>query len=326
MNIFNFIKNGTSSVFHYFKMIPVIYAINISLALLLAIPFFSSLQKDIGNSTVRDQLAVGFPTDWWSEFSIQADGRIDGTVRPTLSGGLAPLFDNVELLLTGAFNTFGIWILVFGCGYLLISTFLNGGVLGLFADEKKSFSIGRFFSFSGFYFHHFIAITLTSVMIFFLFYKFGISLVFGLIHALSAASASDLTLWLLNLLGYALLLLLFIIINIIFDYTKIILVVEKKDSAWLSAWEAMKFASLHAGPAFGLYGLLSLISVMVLLIIGWLITVLSSNQFLLVIIVVLLQQILILAKITLRLTFYGSQLALYQQGHSQERKLKKIKI
>jgi hypothetical protein len=325
MNIINFIKNGVSLVGHYFKMILVVYAINISLALLLAVPFYFTLSDTIGTQGLRDQLGNGFQYDWWSEFRLNAHG-IEETIRPTLSGGFAPLFDNLELMLTGRFNTFGIWILVFGFAYLCLSAFLNGGVIALYAEEKRSFSISRFFSFAGFYFHHFIAVAMTSVLLYFIVYKFLSTWIFALVHLFTSAGMNDHLVWFVHLVGYCIVLAIIILFNMVLDYTKIILVIEKKDSAWLSLWESVKFIAKYFFLAFGLYTALALFGISLVLVFGLIFNAFNHNPVFLVILLILFQQIFIILKIGLRLTFYGSQLLFYQEEHSQERRLKKIKM
>jgi hypothetical protein len=325
MNILSYIKNGVSLVSHYLKMILVIYAINFSLALLLAVPLFFSLSNQIGKQGVRDQLDNAFQYDWWNEFHFNANG-IEETIRPTLSGGFAPLFDNLELMLTGHFNTFGVWILVFGFAYLCLSAFLNGGVIGLYAEERRSFSVSRFFSFAGLYFHHFFAITMTSVLLYFIVYKFLSIWIFAFIHLFTSAGMNDHLIWFIHLVGYCVVLVIIIFFNIVLDYTKIILVIEKKDSAWLSLWEAIKFIVKHFLQVLGLYSALAVIAIGMVLIFGLIFNALNHNPVFLVILLIIFQQVFILLKIGLRLTFYGSQLLFYQFGHSQERKLKKIKI
>ena len=145
MNIIKAIRNGLSIVFENIKMIPVVYIANISLALLLTLPVFSTLNNEIGDKGVRDEMVRDFNYEWWSQFDLHSEG-LENTIRPALSGGFAALFDNFELLFTGKFTTFGLMIFLFGLTYIFVNAFFNGGVIGLYADEKRTFTVSRFFS------------------------------------------------------------------------------------------------------------------------------------------------------------------------------------
>ena len=323
MGVTKIFQNGISLVLDKIKIIPIIYALNISLALALTIPMFLNLNHQIGYSGVRDEMAKSFNYDWWTQFSLNADG-LDETIRPSLSGGYAALFDNLELFLTGKFFHFGSWIFVFGLCYLFLAAFFNGGTIATFADEKRSFSVGRFFSYSGHYFHHFFALAVTAILAFFLVYKFLSPVIFNIIDALTVSWMSERAVWFMNLLGYVVLLCVVIFINMVFDYSKIIIVVEKKESSWLCIWLAIKFVMRHFLQTSGLYLLLSLVGLVLVLVFGFIINIINPSQMLLIIIVFLLQQIFIWTKIWARLNFYGAQYLFYTTMNAQVRKLKKV--
>jgi len=312
MNIIKAIRNGLSIVFENIKMIPVVYIANISLALLLALPVFSLLNKEIGYQGIRDEMTQSFNYEWWSEFNLHAEG-LEKTISPSLSGGFAALFDNFELLFTGKFTTFGLIIFMFGLAYIFLNAFFNGGILGLYADEKRTFSVSRFFSLSGFYFHHFFALALTAISIFFVFYKLIHPAIFHIIDHISANWMSEKAMWFANLAGYLIIALFILFIKIIFEYAKIILVVENKESSWLCIWLSFKFVVRHIIKTFGLYLVLIFAGLGFLFIFGFILELLQPKTVLLLLLIIIFQQFFIMLKIGLRFTFYGSQLELYRQ-------------
>ncbi|MBD3385527.1 hypothetical protein GF407_11450 [candidate division KSB1 bacterium] len=320
MTVKNALSKGFDLVSRHIKMIPLIYAVNFTLTLLLAIPFLINLYDKIGDRVIRDDMLHGFDSSWWMHFDPR---HILASFRPGLLNGIIPLFDNVEMVLTGQFNFYGFWMLLFGLVWLLLSSFLNGGVLGLFTDEKRSFSVSRFFSNAGFYFHHFFALLLTALIVFFLFYKFVQPLLLILFDQFTTNWSSDTLRLLLHSIAFSIVLFLVYFINMIFDYAKIIIVVEKKDSSWMSIWLGIKFVFAHFGRAMGLYLLIAAIAALGTLIFG-LILSFSKDQFFLVLIAVILQQLFMLVKIGIRLLFYGSQLSLYSGLHAPERKMKRL--
>lgn len=323
MNIMKAFRRGYSLVNENIKMVPIIYIVNLAVATILAIPMFVTLNNSIGARAVREKMMQSFDYDWWTTFRLGANS-FEKTIRPSLSSGFGSLFDNLQLLLTGKFNSFGIWILVFGVTYLLLAAFMNGGVIGIYADEKRSFSVSRFFSNSGFYFHHFFALLFAVAILFFIVYKFISPAIFGIINAFSQNWMSDRAVWFVNLGGYLVLLFIVAFINMIFDYAKIILVVEKKKSSWLCIWLAMKFAVKHFTKTIGLYFLLAAVGLGLVLVFGLLQIWIQPTQIVLLVIVITIQQIFIFLKIGLRLDFYGAQMALYRQDQSTVRKLRKV--
>jgi len=310
MNIFKAINNGITLVIKNYKMALIVYLVNIVLAILIAIPIYSTLKDNIADRGVRDALEQNFDYEWWSSFNFQAEG-LKKTIRPALSSGFAPLFDNFELFLTGKFTSFGMVIFFWGLAMVFISAFFNGGVIGLYADEKLTFSVSRFFSLSGFYFHHFFALALTMLLVVFIFYKTLHRLILNLADQITAGAAGNS--WLFHFLAYLLLLLIIFFIKIIFDYAKIILVLENQKSSWLCIWLATKFVVRHLLKTFGLYLLLSVIGLSIVLCFGFLLDVLNASSLFILLTVILLQQLFIFIKIGLRFCFYASQLELYRQ-------------
>lgn len=311
MKIKNALQKGLAHVIDNYKAIAIIYGVNFFTALIVAVPFYRHLSAHLGHAGVRHDLMQGFNYDWWLTFKLNAQD-LESTFRPSLSGGFGALFDNIELLLTGQIGNLGGFIITLAFAYLILAAFLNGGVIGLMADEKRTFSVSRFFSLSGFYFHHFFALALTNVLVSFLIY-FGLrSLVFNMIDQITKTWLSAPAIWFVNLIGFLVILFVVIFVNMIFDYAKFHLVSEKKESSWLCIWLALKFIIRRIPMTGGLYMVLSLVSTVLLLVFGSLLELVEPRQFILILVAFLVQQLYITFKIGLRLLFYGSQFALYQ--------------
>ncbi len=325
MKMIKALRNGLNLVIENYKMVPIIYVVNLAAGLLLAIPFTSQLGKEIAFKGVRDDLTTSFNFDWWSALQTSKEGLIN-TLRPAIDGGFGPVFDNLELLLSGGFTRYSLVVFLLALVYISIAAFFNGGTLALYADEKRSYSTGRFFSLSGFYYHHLFALALTMVLLFLVIYKFLHPALFSVIDAIAAPLMSEKAVWWLNFGGYLIFALLFVLIKIVFDYAKIILIKENHESSWFCIWLAFKFVVGHPLKTLGLYGLLLLISAAVMLVLGSLLEIINPTGIFVLIILVVLQQIFIFIKIGLRLVFLGSQLALYGQKKTVQVKVKKSKI
>ncbi len=324
MKIVDAFRQGVSLVDQNRKAICVIYLVNLCVAAIFATPLFILFHKQVGALTVRDELAFKFNYAWWSSFSFSAKG-LEETMRPTLSGGFAPLFDNLELLLSGKFASFGWFVFALGLGYVFLAAFFNGGAIALFADERKTFTTGRFFSNAGLYFHHLAALATTALVLFWLFYKLLNPAIFAVVDGIVGDSLSQPLAWFVNLGGYLILFVLVFLITMIFDYAKVIVISEKKESSWLCIWLAVKFIFGNFGKTVGLNALLLLIGVAVVLVSGLVLTLLQPTQIFLLALVFLIQQLVILAHIALRLTFYASETVLYQQQSAAAAPVKKRK-
>ena len=312
MKVMKSVRNGISLVIENYKMVLVIYVVNLCTALLLAIPFYSSLKNEIAFKGVRDDLVSGFNLEWWRALQASPRGLLD-TLRPTLDGGFTPLFDNFQVLLTGKFTSFGLLIFLMVLVYVVITAFFNGGILGLFADEKRSYTTGRFFSFSGFYFHHFMSLVTTVFILLLLFYKFLKPLVFNTVDGITQSWLNDPAVWWMNLAGFIVVALLLMLIRVIFDYAKIILVVENQNSSWYCIWLAVKFIFTHPLKTLGLYGILMAIGLGLMLVFGGLLGVMNPGSVYVLIVLVFFQQFFMFVKIGHRLLILGAQLALFQQ-------------
>ena len=324
MKIIDAFRHGLSLVTKHQRIVAVIYLVNLCIGLVFAAPLFIFFHGKVGRLAIREELVAGFSYSWWSTFDFSAEG-LEKTIRPALTGGFGPLFDNLELLLTGQFQTFGWFVFAIAVVYLFVAAFLNGGAIGLFADERKSFSTGRFFSNAGAFFHHMAALAATAILVFALLYKVINPLVFSLVDSIVGETTSQPLAWFVNLAGYLVILMLVFFLTLVLDYAKIIVINEKKESSWLCIWLSLKFMVRNFSRIVGLNLLLLLIALAVMVIGGALMSLVQPTQFFLLILAILIQQVYILAKIAVRLTFYAAESALYQQQTAAATVVKKRK-
>ncbi len=317
-------KQGISLVTRNSKVIGVIYLFNICVAAVFAVPLFILFYSKVGAQVARDELALSMPVSWWNSFQFSAKG-LEETIRPILSGGFGPLFDNLEMLLTGKFTSFGWFIFALGLGYIFLAAFFNGGAIALFADERRTFTMGRFFSNAGAFFNHMAALALTSLLLFFLFYKLLNPAIFSLVDALVGDTLSQPRAWFINLLGYLVILDFVFLFTLILDYAKVIVISEKKESSWLCIWMAVKFIFGNFLRTVGLNLLLLSLGALLVLVSGLVLSAINPANILLLILAFVIQQLVIVFHIALRLMFYASETVLYQQQSAASVPVKKRK-
>jgi hypothetical protein len=324
MKVIEAFQQGAALVARDRKIIGVIYILNLCIAALFAIPLFVFFNKQVSALTARDELAFNMNYSWWSSFQFSAKG-LEETIRPVLSGGFGPLFDNFELLLSGQFSSFGWMIFLLGIGYIFLAAFFNGGAIAFFADERKVLTMGRFFSNAGAFFNHMAALASTTLLLFFLFHKLINPAIFSLVDAIVGDTLSQSFAWFVNLIGYLIIFDLVFLFTLILDYAKIIVISEKKESSWLCIWLAVKFIFSNFLKTIGLNILLLFFGALIVGVGGGILSLLNPSNILLLIAAFIVQQLVIVAHIALRLTFYASETVLYQSQTASETPVKKRK-
>ncbi|MDZ7722374.1 MAG: hypothetical protein U5R06_05995 [candidate division KSB1 bacterium] len=323
MKIRTAFRQGFQQVFTYYKIIGIVFIVNIFAALLVTLPFATQLNEQMAKQSDVEQL-LAFDYSWWQELNLKNDGILE-TLRPSISSGLGTLFDNAELVLTGQFSQISWAVLSLGIVYLFVAAFLNGGILSLYLGEKRKFTVQRFFSYCGQYMNHMSAIVFTALLVFLAYYKLLLPGLFALVDFLTLSNLNQTVVWFANLGGFLILFLIMIFLDIIFDYAKIIVIREKKDSSWLSIWLAIKFTFKNFRTVTGLYLSVFIASGLALLVLAWIITMVPTVTATMIILAILLQQIFILVQIIFRLGFYGTEVSLYLNQAVSAQKVKKIK-
>lgn len=310
MPIKSALQKGFQLIFRNALAIVVFYLVNIILVAMLAIPLFSEMYRNLGDKSASSSMLAGFDTEWADSFA-QSGSELARSLRVSVSGP-GMFLDNLEFFIHGAIRSYGWLILGLGLLYITLNALMLGGLIGIFGEEKRKFSIGRFFHLAGSYFNRFFSITATAALVYLLFYKLAILPLIRVFEALGNTFLSEraavLTSWIGALLAFFILTLL----NIIFDYGRIAVIKENKQSAWEAIWIGLKFIFRHFGQVLGIYYVLVAITVLLTLVFAGLFSSISQTGLLLIILAFLLQQVFIVVKIWLRLNFYGCQYEFYR--------------
>ena len=319
MKIIALFKSGFSKLLANLKIILIIYIVNITLTILIAVPLYVSLRNDTAKREVRETLTSGFDYEWWNEFSFQAKG-IEKTFIPSLESGFGPLLENFELILSGDFSRLGTLLFLLALVYMIINSFFAGGAIAIYADEKRKYSISRFFSNSAVFFNRYFSLTLTLLLLFILFFKVIHPAIFLFIKGITYNTISERLVFFLNFLGYLVFFILILFVNMVFDYAKVIVVVENRESAWQAIWWALKFVLKHFSKVMRLYYFLGLVAIGLAFTLALIQSVYNTSSVIVLVIAVIVQQASIFLKIGMRLLFYTAQLDMYLYGKSLVRR------
>jgi hypothetical protein len=294
------IRRGVSTVLGQKRFILVAWLANVALALPASWLMKDALEKSIGASLVHENLRRGFDLAWFSEFEANARG-LETTFGPSLSGA-GPFYGNAEGWVTGQMFANLPGLVALGIVHALVWMFLLAGVLDAYVrpDRDLLASGGR-------YFLRFLQLAAVSAVFYFLVYSLARWL-FQTLHRLSRDVTVERTVLAYALAAAVVVALLLAFVNMVFDYAKIALVVRENGGALPALRDALRFIRLRA---LLLYLVLACIGIGLLAVFAVASPGGRQSSAAGVVFAFVVGQIFLVAKLCLRLTFYGSQAALY---------------
>lgn len=307
--IINFLKGFTATK-KVLGMVLLLLIINLLFSLVASVPMYHSLKSSLGNSLVGENMAQGFDYLWWQEFRDQAEG-LEKTFTPSIIGKGA-ILNNLQALVSFRFLRLPPTLLILGLLYILLHTFLAGGILSVFKKESPRFHIKDFFKGAGTYFSRFFLLMLISWLFFWVIARFLSGGLYSILQNIRQNAFSEVLPFTIGLLFNALILLFIFFIHMIFDYARIHVVAEESRNVLWSTLRAWGFVFENLGSTLGLYYLLILISATVSFIYILLKGLIPQSAWPGVIIVFFIQQTFMFVLIGIRCWLYSSQMELYR--------------
>jgi len=292
------------------KMVLFLFIINLVFSLLLAVPMYNSLKESFGQSEAGSRMAKGFDYIWWQEFRDEAEG-LETTFSPSIIGKGA-ILNTLESLIQMRFLSSPPILIAFGLFYIILHTFLAGGILTIFNQDVPKFSMKEFARGAGSHFLRFLALMVFS-WIFFI--AIGVFLRDGFISIMSNVSAdsvSEVTPFIFRLVFSVLTFVLLLLIQMVFDYARIKIVLEESRNILKSTLEALGFVFKYPFSTFGLFYLIFLFQAAVTVAYILLKELIPQSNFPFVLAAFLLQQLFIFAVIWIRCLLYSSQMQLHR--------------
>ncbi len=303
--------------FHGFKntgkagrMVVLLLVVNFVFSLVLAVPMYHSLQNSFGQSLVGERMADGFDYLWWEEFRDQAEG-LEQTFTPSIIGKGA-ILNNLEGLIQLRVFDLPPVVLIFGFIYIILHTFLAGGILYIFQKQDRRFSLKNFFKGSGSYFFRFFLLMLLSWLFFLLIGQVVKGGLDSILNNVRETAFSEITPFYLGLAFAAVVLFLFLFIQMVFDYGRIKIVLEERRDVLTAAAGAFGFVFRHLSSTLGLFFLLFLVQVLFTLFYILIQGLIPQSSFPGIMAAFLFQQIFIFGLIWIRCWLYSSQMELYR--------------
>ena len=281
--------------------------VTLLLALPLSFALRGMLEAHLGRSLTAQHVASGADYQWWQEFLHQATG-LGSTFTPSIIG-FGAVLDNLDALLDG--EPMAATIAGVTAAWLLIWSFLSGGVIDRLARDRKTRAHG-FFAAAGVHFWRFLRLGLLAFFVYvFLFGSLHGWLFSGLYERVTRDMTSERDAMLIRLALYLAFGTVLILVNVLFDYARIRIVVEDRRSAIGAVAAGARFVRRHAARVAALY-LLNAFAFVLLLGLYALLSPGAPASRLLMWGVLLLGQLYIIGRHYLKLVFYASQTTLFQ--------------
>jgi hypothetical protein len=286
-----------------------VFALTFVLALPLAMTMRAMLQTHLGDSLAADQAADGVNYGWWQEFTGQTSG-LGVTFVPSIIGFAATL-DNVSSLLDGQKEIVPVAAAL--AFYLAAWTFVTGGILDRYARQRRTRAYG-FFGAAGVYFFRFLRVAIVAGIFYWWMFDFVHHWLFVEWYPVLTRDLSvERAVFALRLSMYAVFGTLLAFGNLVFDYTKVRMVVEDRRSAFGSLVASLRFIGRNPGRTFGLYALNG-VTFAALLGLWAMVAPGAGGAGASIWMVFVAGQVYLLARLLLKLHFLASQTALFQSS------------
>ena len=303
------LKQGWKQLKNHKKTVFYFYCANLLVAALLLVPFMQVFEDSLGPGLYRDKMEGRLDYDWYTLFTDRVTG-FASTFTPWVLG-VGPFARNLEVLLDGELTQFPWGIVSLGALYVLLNSFLLAAAVGSLALDPQGTSFREFFRNGGMFFGRFFRVAVLAILAFWFVGSWIVEPLSDLGEKLTNAAVTDRGAFYWNLTRYLIVLTIFLILNMLFDYAKIKIALEDRTSALVAFISALKFCTTHFFFSFGFYLLiisLGLVWVVLYTGIEWL---LPQQGWLTILLATLVQQLYMVGRLTVKLLFFSGQMQLY---------------
>lgn len=285
------------------------FAVTLFVALPLSIALRGMIETHLGTSLAAGAAAAGTNYDWWQEFSAQASG-LGTTFVPSIIG-FGAVLDNLSALLDNAALATTIAGAV--AAWMVIWSFLSGGVLDRLARARRTRASG-FFAACGVHFWRFLRLGVVAWCVYATLFSYVHGWIFtDLVDRLTRDVTVERTAFLIRLGGYLLFGALLVVANILFDYARIRIVVEDRRSAIGALTAGARFAWRNAGAVAALY-LINVFAFLLVIVLYGVAAPGAPRAGFSLLVVLALGEVYIFARHYLKLVFYASETAFFQNA------------
>jgi len=233
MKILKTFEKGFQTTNKRLKMVVYLWLINFIFSVLIVTPVYFLIKKDLPRSLISDQILKGTELLWLGDIIYKYQDLL-----PALVG----------------------WFLVPAIFFMLLYIFLYGGIIGRIAAQDEKINLTSFLSDCSKYFFPFLRVFLISLVAYLVVFGGIHSLISALFNLWKKSASTEWPLILSSILEFLVLVLLFSIVRMFFDYVRVRLVVEKSKKAIRATLINLTFIGKRFFRAWFLYLLVGLIT------------------------------------------------------------------
>jgi hypothetical protein len=281
-------KYGILKVNSNLKFLIFLWIINLAFAAILTGPIFGLLKESLFHNIRGEELTLSFDFQWFMEFKY------------TYNEALQSL-PNILIMV--------------GIIYVLIQVFLMGGIFEVLNSEaRKNHFIDYFYGCVRYFFRFFKVFLITLVCYGGLYYLNQIYIKY--IQVITYSTESQFVIMAANIIRYLLIAAIFGVLNIIFDYVRIRIVVHQSYETLKDLWLTFKFLIKNFWTVSSLFWMVACSGLVIFLLYSLIDNFFNPTSYLTIILLIFIRQFYLIGKIWVKLLFCSCQLELYKEINS----------
>ncbi len=239
MSILRVFEQGFQTANRRLRMTVYLWLINFIFSVLIVTPIYFLINREYSRSLAAEHITGGMDLLWLGDIIYKYQD-----IFPALVG----------------------WFLIPGILFSLLSIYLNGGIIGRIVAQNEKMSLANFFGDCGKYFFRFFRVFLISLLGYLIVFGVIFSIVSALLKIWTKNASSEWPLIFSSNIKFLVLVLLFSIVRMFFDYVRVRLVVENSKKAVRATLLNFSFIGKHFFRAWALYLLVGLVTVILAVI------------------------------------------------------------
>jgi hypothetical protein len=291
MNTFRLPFSALARALRIPGLLLVLYAVLLTFTVPLALGFRNIVHAAMGTSQAYDVLLTQFDFTIFADF-LKQNGQPIGA-----------------LLIAS---------LMFALVFVLIGTFLAGGIITILRQSERRFSLTLFFVGCARYFSRFLRLLLIFAVVF-----GGLVLLAAIIFGatmvlLSGQGETEVPVVAMVAGGKMLFALVLLFFLMVVDYAKVIAVETESSRMLRVAWQALRFVVKNLPRAFAVH-LVLIVVALALVGVYWLLDgVIGMVSPLTIVVMAAIQQLFVIARLWLRTAFFSAEIGVYQSVKLRE--------
>ena len=304
MNIFPSLTRGLGRLRRQFGVLLGLLLLNVAFALPLTMVMSNLIEDSIGSSLFHQTMREGFDSDWYAEFANENEG-LAKTFGPSIIG-MGAIYNNLDDWWSGRIFSKDSLLLWLGLAYLVVWSFLLGGVIESARPDGVLGGIRGFLEACGRTFGRFFSLALLAGVFYYGIFRFSAWLFVRLEESLRNVTVET-TAFRFTLVIAALTIVLLHLVRLVFDYAKIAVATEDH-GVFRGLWRGCRFVLSRPFSTAGLYSSLGLLSLGLLGLYSLVAPGAGQSSTLAVLFALGISQLYLLGRITLRVALINAEL------------------